>query len=256
MRACAPVPISNPPNPWATTEVEYLEGAPEVQLEVYEDHTRRSSRRTTAPTSASAAASTPTAAASTPAPTATRARRTSTSASARAPTSTARSWSSRSAPELLRAAFAKKCWQRETVVFSGVTDCYQPLEASYRLTRGCLEVCVEYREPGGDHHQGAADRARHRRAGRAGARRRGARHRQHPVLGPGAGARDRAVRRHAAAPAARHRDAGAGRASRWASTSRRSSRASTTRTSRRSWPPRATRARRARAACCCGCPAR
>src|SRR3954447_20465387 len=35
-----PVPISNPPNPWATTEVEYLEAAPQVKLEVYEDHTR------------------------------------------------------------------------------------------------------------------------------------------------------------------------------------------------------------------------
>jgi DNA repair photolyase len=33
------------------------------------------------------------------------------------------------------------------VVFSGVTDCYQPLEASYRLTRACLEVCAEYRNP-------------------------------------------------------------------------------------------------------------
>jgi DNA repair photolyase len=32
-------------------------------------------------------------------------------------------------------------------VFSGVTDCYQPLEASYRLTRGCLEVCVEHANP-------------------------------------------------------------------------------------------------------------
>src|SRR3954468_6951139 len=32
-------------------------------------------------------------------------------------------------------------------MFSGVTDCYQPLEASYRLTRGCLEVCAEYRNP-------------------------------------------------------------------------------------------------------------
>ena len=36
-----PVPISNPPNPWATTEVEYLESAPEVKLEVFEDHTRQ-----------------------------------------------------------------------------------------------------------------------------------------------------------------------------------------------------------------------
>ncbi len=71
------------------------------------------------------------------------------------------------APALLRAAFAKKSWQRETVVFSGVTDCYQPLEASYRLTRGCLEVCVEHAKPGGHHHQVGAGRARRRRAGRA-----------------------------------------------------------------------------------------
>ena len=55
----------------------------------------------------------------------------------------------RHAAALLRQAFAKKSWQRETVVFSGVTDCYQPLEASYRLTRGCLEVCVEHANPVG-----------------------------------------------------------------------------------------------------------
>ena len=51
------------------------------------------------------------------------------------------------AAELLRAAFAKKSWRKETVVFSGVTDCYQPLEASYRLTRACLEVCVAHANP-------------------------------------------------------------------------------------------------------------
>ena len=28
-----------------------------------------------------------------------------------------------------------------------MTDCYQPLEASYRLTRACLQVCAEYRNP-------------------------------------------------------------------------------------------------------------
>ena len=53
------------------------------------------------------------------------------------------------APELLREALEKKSWQGETIVFSGVTDCYQPLEASYRLTRGCLEVLAEYRNPCG-----------------------------------------------------------------------------------------------------------
>jgi DNA repair photolyase len=53
------------------------------------------------------------------------------------------------APELLREAFDKRSWAGDLVVFSGVTDCYQPLEASYRLTRGCLEVCAEYRNPTG-----------------------------------------------------------------------------------------------------------
>lgn len=53
------------------------------------------------------------------------------------------------APQLLREAFDKPSWRGDTVVFSGVTDCYQPLEASYRLTRGCLEVCVAYRNPVG-----------------------------------------------------------------------------------------------------------
>src|SRR5262249_44800920 len=41
----------------------------------------------------------------------------------------------------------KKSWKGETVVFSGVTDCYQPLEASLRLTRGCLEVCAAFKNP-------------------------------------------------------------------------------------------------------------
>src|SRR6267143_1185077 len=53
------------------------------------------------------------------------------------------------APRLLREAFERPSWKGELIVFSGVTDCYQPLEASYRLTRGCLEVCAEYRNPAG-----------------------------------------------------------------------------------------------------------
>jgi DNA repair photolyase len=53
------------------------------------------------------------------------------------------------APALLREAFEKRSWAGDFVMFSGVTDCYQPLEASYRVTRGCLEVCAEYRNPCG-----------------------------------------------------------------------------------------------------------
>jgi DNA repair photolyase len=51
------------------------------------------------------------------------------------------------AGELLREAFEKQSWVGELILFSGNTDCYQPLEASYGLTRACLEVCLEYRNP-------------------------------------------------------------------------------------------------------------
>jgi DNA repair photolyase len=48
---------------------------------------------------------------------------------------------------LLREAFEKKSWQGELIMLSGNTDCYQPLENEYRLTRAVLEVCAEYRNP-------------------------------------------------------------------------------------------------------------
>jgi DNA repair photolyase len=51
------------------------------------------------------------------------------------------------APELLREAFERRSWSGELILFSGNTDCYQPLEAEWQLTRRCLEVCVEYGNP-------------------------------------------------------------------------------------------------------------
>lgn len=53
----------------------------------------------------------------------------------------------RNAPALLREALGRKSWQGEIIVFSGNTDCYQPYEAVYGLTRACLEVCLEHRQP-------------------------------------------------------------------------------------------------------------
>ena len=51
------------------------------------------------------------------------------------------------AAALLREAFEKPSWHGELILFSGNTDCYQPLESSYGLTRACLQVCAEYRNP-------------------------------------------------------------------------------------------------------------
>ncbi len=53
------------------------------------------------------------------------------------------------APELLEEAFAAASWRGEWIALSGNTDCYQPIEASYRLTRRLLEICAAHRQPVG-----------------------------------------------------------------------------------------------------------
>ncbi len=51
------------------------------------------------------------------------------------------------APALFRQFLSKKSWKPVPIAFSGVTDCYQPAEREFRLTRGCLEVALECRQP-------------------------------------------------------------------------------------------------------------
>lgn len=50
------------------------------------------------------------------------------------------------APRLLRRELAHPKWAGETIVLSGVTDPYQPVERDLRVTRGCLEVLAECRQ--------------------------------------------------------------------------------------------------------------
>src|SRR5690349_11976579 len=129
------VPISNPPNPWASTEIEYLEGElrPDVRLEVYEDRTRQILSRNDSPDVGFTFSVNP--------------YRGCFHACAYCYARPSHEYLSFGAgtdfdrkilvklraPELLRAALAKKSWREknrgEAVVFSGVTDCYQPLEA-------------------------------------------------------------------------------------------------------------------------------
>ena len=53
------------------------------------------------------------------------------------------------APKLLRQELLKSSWKGDEIVFSFTSDPYLPLEANYRLTRQCLEICAEFRNPVG-----------------------------------------------------------------------------------------------------------
>jgi DNA repair photolyase len=142
-------PVSNPPNPWLSTAVEYLDEIPEAKLEVYEDHTKNILASNDSPDLGFSYSVNPY-----------RGCQHACAYCYARPTHEYLSFGAGTdfdrkivikphAAKLLEAAFDKKSWKGEKVVFSGVTDCYQPLEASYRLTRGCLEVCVRYKNPVG-----------------------------------------------------------------------------------------------------------
>ena len=55
----------------------------------------------------------------------------------------------RNAPELLEAKLKMKSWEPKTIVFSGNTDCYQPSERKFGITRKCLEVMLNWKHPTG-----------------------------------------------------------------------------------------------------------
>lgn len=55
----------------------------------------------------------------------------------------------KNAPELLEAALRKKNWEPMSIMLSGNTDCYQPVEAELQITRKILEVLWRYRHPVG-----------------------------------------------------------------------------------------------------------
>jgi DNA repair photolyase len=142
-----PIPAANPRNPWSTTEVEYLGEPPTVGLQVFEDHTKEILSTNDSPDVGFRYSINPY-----------RGCQHACAYCYARPTHEYLSFGSGTdfdrkivvkphAPELLRKAFARRSWQGELIVFSGNTDCYQPLEASYRLTRACLEVCLEHQNP-------------------------------------------------------------------------------------------------------------
>ena len=55
----------------------------------------------------------------------------------------------KNAAGLLATQIRKSSWKAKTIVLSGNTDCYQPAEKKFRITRSCLEVFLKYRHPVG-----------------------------------------------------------------------------------------------------------
>ncbi len=53
------------------------------------------------------------------------------------------------APELLRSRLSLPSWKPQVIAFSGVTDAYQPAERRLEITRRCLRVLVDFRNPVG-----------------------------------------------------------------------------------------------------------
>ncbi len=141
------LPRWNPPNPWASTEVEWLEPPPEAPLQIFEEDARSILSKNDSPDVPFRWSLNP--------------YRGCVHGCAYCyarPTHQYLGFGAgsdferkivvkRNAPALLRAAFDKGAWQGESISFSGNTDCYQPVEASFRLTRRCLELCLEYRNP-------------------------------------------------------------------------------------------------------------
>ncbi|MEK6152697.1 PA0069 family radical SAM protein [Flavobacteriaceae bacterium 3-367] len=55
----------------------------------------------------------------------------------------------KAAPALLEQKLKSRNWRAKTIVLSGNTDCYQPAEKKFKITRRCLQVFLKYRHPVG-----------------------------------------------------------------------------------------------------------
>ncbi|MFB6352135.1 MAG: radical SAM protein, partial [Bradymonadaceae bacterium] len=132
--------VSNPPNPWADGHVEWLGEPPEAELKVFEEEARSILTENQSPDLPFQYSVNP------------------FRGCFHRPTHEYLDFGAgtdferrivvkTNAPALLRERLRDPEWAREPINFSGVTDCYQPLEQSYEATRGCLEVCAEIGNP-------------------------------------------------------------------------------------------------------------
>jgi len=141
------IPVANPPNPWSSTDVEWIGPPPTAKLQIYLDHTQEILARNDSPDLPFTWSLNPY-----------RgcmhgcaycyARPSHEYLSFGAGTDFERRIVIKpDAARLLARTFERPRWQGELILMSGNTDCYQPLEAAWKLTRACLEVCLEYRNP-------------------------------------------------------------------------------------------------------------
>lgn len=138
--------VWNPPNPWSTTSVEWLGEPPPAELEVYEEEARSVLSENSSPDVPFRFSVNP--------------YRGCFHACAYCYARPSHQYLDlgagtdfdrkivvkRNAAEVLAKELARRRLD-EAIVFSGNTDCYQPLEAHYGLTRACLQVCNDFRQP-------------------------------------------------------------------------------------------------------------
>lgn len=147
--------VANPPNPWISSHVEWLEEPPAAELEIYEEECRTALVENDSPDVGFRYGVNP--------------YRGCFHACAYCYARPSHQYLGFGAgtdfdrrivvktnvAEQLALDLARPSWNREMVAFSGNTDCYQPLEASYELTRACLRVCYARRTPVGIITKGA-----------------------------------------------------------------------------------------------------
>jgi len=142
-------PVSNPPNPYLSAHAEWLEPPPDARLEVFEEDARSILSENDSPDLSFRWSANPY-----------RGCHHACAYCYARPTHEylgfgagtdfeTRICVKRNAADLLERKLSSRSWQGELIAFSGVTDCYQPLEAVYGLTRACLEVCLRHRNPAG-----------------------------------------------------------------------------------------------------------
>jgi len=139
--------IANPPNPWASTHVEWLGDPPTARLQIFEEEARSVLTANDSPDIPFRWSVNPY-----------RGCFHGCAYCYARPSHQYLGWGAGTdfdrklvvkinAPEVLRRELGRRSWRGEAIHFSGNTDCYQPLEAAFELTRHCLEVCLDHRNP-------------------------------------------------------------------------------------------------------------